>query len=66
MEEPNNNWMEQVKQKQKQKQKGAKRMLLPSVEGEKEGKWIVVDSGMFTSINCFEECVFYTLLIVTQ
>ncbi|CAL5338196.1 unnamed protein product [Camellia sinensis] len=31
--------------KVKQKQRGAQRMLLPSVEGEKEGKWIVVDSG---------------------
>ncbi|XP_052186318.1 protein Iojap-related, mitochondrial [Diospyros lotus] len=31
--------------KAKQKQRGAERMLLPSVEGEKEGKWIVIDSG---------------------
>ncbi|XP_047332479.1 protein Iojap-related, mitochondrial [Impatiens glandulifera] len=31
--------------KVKQKQRGAERMLLPVVEGEKEGKWIVVDSG---------------------
>ncbi|KAL2559921.1 Protein Iojap-related [Forsythia ovata] len=31
--------------KVKQKQKGAKRMLLPSVEGEEGGKWIVIDSG---------------------
>uniref|UniRef100_A0A803L132 Uncharacterized protein n=1 Tax=Chenopodium quinoa TaxID=63459 RepID=A0A803L132_CHEQI len=29
----------------KQKQKEAKRMLLPSVEGEESGNWIVVDSG---------------------
>ncbi|CDP13308.1 unnamed protein product [Coffea canephora] len=29
----------------KQKQKGAKRMLLPSVEGQEGGKWIVIDSG---------------------
>ncbi|KAL6969316.1 hypothetical protein U1Q18_047981 [Sarracenia purpurea var. burkii] len=29
----------------KQKQRGTERMLLPSVEGEKEGKWIVIDSG---------------------
>lgn len=29
----------------KQKQRGAQRMLLPSIEGEKEGKWIVIDSG---------------------
>ncbi|XP_057486984.1 protein Iojap-related, mitochondrial-like [Actinidia eriantha] len=31
--------------KVKQKQRGAERMLLPSVEGEREGKWIVIDSG---------------------
>ncbi|KAI5663405.1 hypothetical protein M9H77_22728 [Catharanthus roseus] len=31
--------------KVKQKQKGAKRMLLPSVEGQESGKWIVIDSG---------------------
>lgn len=30
----------------KQKQKGVKRMLLPSVEGQEGGKWIVIDSGM--------------------
>ncbi|CAI0425699.1 unnamed protein product [Linum tenue] len=29
----------------KQKQKGVERMMLPSVEGQEEGKWIVVDSG---------------------
>ncbi|KAJ4839398.1 hypothetical protein Tsubulata_016851 [Turnera subulata] len=29
----------------KQGQRGAKRMLLPSVEGRKGGKWIVIDSG---------------------
>ncbi|GMN49157.1 hypothetical protein TIFTF001_018329 [Ficus carica] len=29
----------------KQKQKGAKRLVLPSVEGEEGGKWIVIDSG---------------------
>ncbi|KAE9604810.1 putative protein Iojap/ribosomal silencing factor RsfS [Lupinus albus] len=29
----------------KQKQKGAQRMLLPSVQGQAGGKWIVVDSG---------------------
>ncbi|GAB4829322.1 hypothetical protein Ancab_018992 [Ancistrocladus abbreviatus] len=29
----------------KQKQKGAQRMLLPSVEGQEGGKWIVIDSG---------------------
>uniref|UniRef100_A0A5B7BXJ6 Protein Iojap-related, mitochondrial n=1 Tax=Davidia involucrata TaxID=16924 RepID=A0A5B7BXJ6_DAVIN len=31
--------------KVKQKQKGATRMLLPSVEGQEGGKWIVIDSG---------------------
>ncbi|KAG2706745.1 hypothetical protein I3760_05G116600 [Carya illinoinensis] len=31
--------------KAKQKQKGAARLVLPSVEGEEGGKWIVIDSG---------------------
>ncbi|XP_058093891.1 protein Iojap-related, mitochondrial [Magnolia sinica] len=31
--------------KVKQKQKGADRLLLPSVEGQEGGKWIVIDSG---------------------
>ncbi|MED6116147.1 hypothetical protein PIB30_097448 [Stylosanthes scabra] len=31
--------------KAKQKQKGAERMMLPSVEGQAGGKWIVIDSG---------------------
>ncbi|KAJ7945516.1 protein Iojap-related, mitochondrial-like [Quillaja saponaria] len=31
--------------KAKQNQKGAKRLVLPSVQGEEGGKWIVVDSG---------------------
>lgn len=30
----------------KQKQRGAERMMLPSVEGQEEGKWIVIDSGI--------------------
>ncbi|KAK3014211.1 hypothetical protein RJ639_008956 [Escallonia herrerae] len=29
----------------KQKQQGARRMLLPSVEGQEGGNWIVIDSG---------------------
>ncbi|CAL8993839.1 unnamed protein product [Prunus brigantina] len=29
----------------KQKQKGAQRLVLPSVEGQEGGKWIVIDSG---------------------
>ncbi|KAF8378137.1 hypothetical protein HHK36_029474 [Tetracentron sinense] len=29
----------------KQKQKGAQRLLLPSVQGQEGGKWIVIDSG---------------------
>ncbi|XP_062093133.1 protein Iojap-related, mitochondrial [Humulus lupulus] len=29
----------------KQKQKGARRLVLPSVEGQEGGKWIVIDSG---------------------
>ncbi|XVF02689.1 hypothetical protein REPUB_Repub04eG0196200 [Reevesia pubescens] len=32
--------------KVKQKQKGAKRMVLPSVQGQETGKWVVVDSGV--------------------
>lgn len=31
--------------KVKQKQTGAKRMLLPSVQGQEGGNWIVIDSG---------------------
>ncbi|KAK9277517.1 hypothetical protein L1049_007061 [Liquidambar formosana] len=31
--------------KAKQKQKGARRLLLPSVEGQEGGKWVVIDSG---------------------
>lgn len=31
--------------KAKQKQKGAKQLVLPTVEGQEGGKWIVVDSG---------------------
>nr|GMD36463.1 protein Iojap-related, mitochondrial [Ipomoea batatas] len=31
--------------KVKQKQRGVKRMVLPSVEGQEGGKWIVIDSG---------------------
>lgn len=30
----------------KQKQKGASRIVLPSVEGQEGGKWIVIDSGI--------------------
>lgn len=29
----------------KQKQIGVERMMLPSVQGEEDGKWIVIDSG---------------------
>ncbi|KAI4336615.1 hypothetical protein L6164_015119 [Bauhinia variegata] len=31
--------------KAKQKQKGSQRLMLPSVEGQVGGKWIVIDSG---------------------
>ncbi|CAJ2668016.1 unnamed protein product [Trifolium pratense] len=31
--------------KAKQKQQGVERMTLPSVQGQNEGKWIVIDSG---------------------
>ncbi|KAL4275352.1 hypothetical protein AHAS_Ahas20G0098600 [Arachis hypogaea] len=34
--------------KAKQKQKGADRMMLPSVEGQAGGKWIVIDSVFFS------------------
>ncbi|RDX94684.1 Protein Iojap-related, mitochondrial, partial [Mucuna pruriens] len=30
----------------KQKQRGAERMMLPSVQGQEGGKWIVIDSGI--------------------
>lgn len=33
----------------KQKQKGAERLVLPSVQGEEGGKWIVIDSGLCCS-----------------
>lgn len=33
----------------KLKQQGREKKLLPSVEGQKGGKWIVVDSGIFFS-----------------
>ncbi|KAJ9176224.1 hypothetical protein P3X46_011562 [Hevea brasiliensis] len=31
--------------KAKEKQRGAQRMMLPSLEGQEGGKWIVIDSG---------------------
>ncbi|XP_040363643.1 protein Iojap-related, mitochondrial-like [Rosa chinensis] len=31
--------------KSKKKQKGAQRVVLPTVEGQEGGKWIVIDSG---------------------
>ncbi|GAB2280586.1 hypothetical protein Dimus_015216 [Dionaea muscipula] len=40
--------------KAKQKQKGAQRMLLPSVEGQEGGKWIVIDSGTVI-VHAFDE-----------
>ncbi|CAH9145849.1 unnamed protein product [Cuscuta epithymum] len=42
--------------KVKQKQKGARRMLLPSVEGVEGGKWVVIDSGRLV-IHAFDEKV---------
>ncbi|KAH7570453.1 hypothetical protein JRO89_XS05G0108600 [Xanthoceras sorbifolium] len=33
------------KAKQKQKETGAQRLMLPSVQGQETGKWVVVDSG---------------------
>ncbi|KAL5205964.1 hypothetical protein ABZP36_034173 [Zizania latifolia] len=38
----------------KQKQKGSDRILMPSVEGQQAGKWIVVDSGSIV-IHTLEE-----------
>ena len=44
----------------KQKQKGVDRKVLPSVEGQEEGKWIVIDSGLccsfFLSCITFYKC----------
>ncbi|KAK4357594.1 hypothetical protein RND71_023204 [Anisodus tanguticus] len=40
----------------KQKQKGSKRMLLPSVEGQEGGNWIVIDSGKLV-IHALDEKV---------
>ncbi|XP_031270175.1 protein Iojap-related, mitochondrial-like [Pistacia vera] len=33
------------KAKQKQKEIGARRLMLPSVQGQETGKWVVIDSG---------------------
>lgn len=38
-------------------------MLLPSIEGEKEGKWIVIDSGMFTSLLVYLSGLFGHLFL---
>ncbi|KAF0889797.1 hypothetical protein E2562_031911 [Oryza meyeriana var. granulata] len=38
----------------KQKQKGSDRILMPSVEGQQAGKWIVIDSGSII-IHALEE-----------
>lgn len=38
----------------KEKQRGAQRMVLPSVEGQEGGKWIVIDSGSIM-IHAFDE-----------
>ncbi|CAN4090509.1 unnamed protein product [Withania somnifera] len=48
--------------KVKQKQKGSKKMLLPSVEGQEAGNWIVIDSGKLV-IHALDEKVraFYNL-----
>ncbi|KAF3627676.1 Protein Iojap-related, mitochondrial [Capsicum annuum] len=45
-----------TKNEVKQKQKGSKRMLLPSVEGQEGGNWIVIDSGKLV-IHAFDEKV---------
>ncbi|XP_025684732.1 protein Iojap-related, mitochondrial-like [Arachis hypogaea] len=41
--------------KAKQKQKGADRMMLPSVEGQAGGKWIVIDSDSECLIPSFSK-----------
>ncbi|CAN6344776.1 unnamed protein product [Urochloa humidicola] len=38
----------------KQKQKGSDRILMPSVEGQQAGKWVVIDSGSII-IHALEE-----------
>ncbi|KAM3260069.1 hypothetical protein ACQJBY_051378 [Aegilops geniculata] len=38
----------------KQKQKGSNRILMPSVEGQQAGKWVVIDSGSII-IHALEE-----------
>ncbi|KAG2623655.1 protein Iojap-related, mitochondrial-like isoform X2 [Panicum virgatum] len=38
----------------KQKQKGSDRILMPSVEGQQAGKWVVIDSGSVI-IHALEE-----------
>ncbi|KAL8150103.1 hypothetical protein V2J09_019911 [Rumex salicifolius] len=38
----------------KEKQRGVQRMVLPSVEGQEGGKWIVIDSGTIM-IHAFDE-----------
>lgn len=48
----------------KQKQKGVKRMVLPSVEGQESGKWIVIDSGKFllTFLPCHYACILIAVM----
>ena len=42
----------------KQKQKGADRLLLPSVEGQEGGNWIVIDSGEYSIGMTYREVTF--------
>lgn len=44
-------WCQQAKQKQKET--GAQRLMLPSVQGQDTGKWVVVDSGMCCVLNSY-------------
>lgn len=46
----------------KQKQRGVKRMLLPSVEGQEGGKWIVIDSGI--QFFPFPFCSFLNIIVL--
>uniref|UniRef100_A0A804N450 Protein Iojap-related, mitochondrial n=1 Tax=Zea mays TaxID=4577 RepID=A0A804N450_MAIZE len=46
--------LERSKMKIKQKQKGSDRILMPSVEGQQAGKWVVIDSGSII-IHALEE-----------
>ncbi|KDO82010.1 hypothetical protein CISIN_1g0316361mg, partial [Citrus sinensis] len=39
------------KAKQRQREVGAKQMMLPSVQGQDTGKWVIIDSGLCRILN---------------